>query len=149
MKERLLLWEGEEPMVIGGNEARATSSILVEGFFRLFRGLEDPKCFVILLRDLEFEPNVFHFFSPPWGVLVSNLLDNTNFLSWSRSIKFALRAKLKLGFIKGKVTKPDKADEEFEQWEMADGMVISWILNSISKDIVESFLYIEQQGIFG
>ncbi|KAL0302702.1 UNVERIFIED_CONTAM: hypothetical protein Scaly_3023800 [Sesamum calycinum] len=28
------------------------------------------------------------------------------------------------------------------QWERANSMVISWILNSISKDIVESFLYI-------
>ncbi|KAL0453808.1 UNVERIFIED_CONTAM: hypothetical protein Slati_1358900 [Sesamum latifolium] len=47
-------------------------------------------------------------------ILVSNLLDNTNFLSWSRSIKFALRAKMKLGFINGKITKPDEDDEEFE-----------------------------------
>ncbi|KAL0432086.1 UNVERIFIED_CONTAM: hypothetical protein Sradi_0834600 [Sesamum radiatum] len=79
----------------------------------------------------------------PGTVLVSNLLDNTNFLSWSRSIKFALRTKIKLGFINGKITKPDEANEEFEQWERADDMVISWILNSISKDIVESFLYID------
>ncbi|KAL0409754.1 UNVERIFIED_CONTAM: hypothetical protein Sradi_1909800 [Sesamum radiatum] len=50
---------------------------------------------------------------------------------------------MKLGFINGKITKPDEDDEEFEQWERADGMVISWILNSISKDIVESFLYID------
>ncbi|KAL2243457.1 UNVERIFIED_CONTAM: hypothetical protein Sindi_0463700 [Sesamum indicum] len=28
-----------------------------------------------------------------------------------------------------------------EQWDKADSMVISWILNSISRDIVESFMY--------
>ncbi|KAL0303103.1 UNVERIFIED_CONTAM: hypothetical protein Sradi_6178400 [Sesamum radiatum] len=79
----------------------------------------------------------------PGTILVSNLLDGTNFLSWSRSIKIALRAKMKLGFINGKIPKPEESDDGFEQWERADGMVISWILNSISKDIVESFLYID------
>ncbi|KAL0445391.1 UNVERIFIED_CONTAM: hypothetical protein Slati_2261800 [Sesamum latifolium] len=79
----------------------------------------------------------------PGTVLVSNLLDGTNFLSWSRSIKIALRAKMKLGFINGKNPKPQKSDDGFELWKRADGMVISWILNSISKDIVESFLYID------
>ncbi|KAL0385738.1 UNVERIFIED_CONTAM: hypothetical protein Sradi_2968100 [Sesamum radiatum] len=44
------------------------------------------------------------------------------------------------GFINGKITKPNEEDEEFEQWE-----VISWILNSISKDIVASFLYIDTE----
>ncbi|KAL0427911.1 UNVERIFIED_CONTAM: Retrovirus-related Pol polyprotein from transposon RE1 [Sesamum latifolium] len=79
----------------------------------------------------------------PGTVLVSNVLDGTNFLSWSRSIKIALRAKMKLGFINEKNPKPQESDDGFEQWERADGMVISWILNSISKDIVESFLYID------
>ncbi|KAL0321839.1 UNVERIFIED_CONTAM: hypothetical protein Scaly_2480300, partial [Sesamum calycinum] len=58
----------------------------------------------------------------PGTVLVSNLLDSTNFLSWSCSIKVTLRAKMKLGFINGKIVKPDEEDEEFEQWERADGI---------------------------
>ncbi|KAL0430390.1 UNVERIFIED_CONTAM: Retrovirus-related Pol polyprotein from transposon RE1 [Sesamum radiatum] len=79
----------------------------------------------------------------PRTILVSIVFDSTNFLSWSRSIKIALRAKMKLGFINGKNPKPQESDDGFELWERADGMVISWILNSISKDIVESFLYID------
>uniref|UniRef100_A0A2C9VDI3 Retrotransposon Copia-like N-terminal domain-containing protein n=1 Tax=Manihot esculenta TaxID=3983 RepID=A0A2C9VDI3_MANES len=31
--------------------------------------------------------------------------------------------------------------EDFEQWQKVDSMVISWILNSISKEILEAFLY--------
>ena len=31
--------------------------------------------------------------------------------------------------------------KEYEAWLRADSMVISWILNSISKDIVDAFLY--------
>ncbi|KAL0404363.1 UNVERIFIED_CONTAM: hypothetical protein Sradi_2077100 [Sesamum radiatum] len=79
----------------------------------------------------------------PGAVLVSNSLTGSNFLSWSRSIKFALRAKMKLGFIDGENPKPAENSEEYEQWVRADSFVISWILNTISKDIVESFLYID------
>ncbi|KAL0403917.1 UNVERIFIED_CONTAM: hypothetical protein Sradi_2032500 [Sesamum radiatum] len=79
----------------------------------------------------------------PGTVLVSNLMDGTNFLSWSRSIKIPLMEKMKLGFINVKNPKPQESDDGFKQWERADGMVIFWILNSISKDIVESFLYID------
>ncbi|KAL0311653.1 UNVERIFIED_CONTAM: hypothetical protein Scaly_2920200 [Sesamum calycinum] len=73
--------------------------------------------------------------------LVSNPLNGRNFLSWSRSIKIMLGAKMKLGFINGKIPKPAEDDEELEQWIRADCMVTSWLLNSISKDIVESYLY--------
>ncbi|KAL0416852.1 UNVERIFIED_CONTAM: Retrovirus-related Pol polyprotein from transposon RE1 [Sesamum latifolium] len=56
-------------------------------------------------------------------------------------IQIALGAKMKLGFINGKSPKPAETDDEFEQWTRADCMVTSWLLNSISKDLVESFLY--------
>ncbi|KAL0453991.1 UNVERIFIED_CONTAM: hypothetical protein Slati_1377200 [Sesamum latifolium] len=74
--------------------------------------------------------------------LVSNLLDGTNFLSWSRSTKIVLGAKMKLGFINGKNPRPSGIAEEYEQWTRGDCLVLSWLLNSMSKDIVESFLYI-------
>ncbi|KAL0401658.1 UNVERIFIED_CONTAM: hypothetical protein Slati_4195700 [Sesamum latifolium] len=73
--------------------------------------------------------------------LVSVLLDSTNFLTWNRSIKITLEAKMKLSFISGKMKKPEERDNSYEQWIRADYMVTSWIVNSISKDIVESFLY--------
>ncbi|KAL0436992.1 UNVERIFIED_CONTAM: hypothetical protein Sradi_0407100 [Sesamum radiatum] len=77
----------------------------------------------------------------PGMSLVSTLLDGTNFLTWSRSVKIALGAKMKLSFIDGKIQKPEESEKGYEQWVRADCMVTSWILNSISKDIVESFLY--------
>ncbi|KAL0313449.1 UNVERIFIED_CONTAM: hypothetical protein Sradi_5744200, partial [Sesamum radiatum] len=78
----------------------------------------------------------------PGSVLVSNLLDGTNFLSWSNSIRIALGAKMKLGFINGKNPRPSETAEEYEQWIRADCLFLSWLLNSMSKDTVESFLYI-------
>ncbi|KAL0393287.1 UNVERIFIED_CONTAM: hypothetical protein Sradi_2551500 [Sesamum radiatum] len=65
----------------------------------------------------------------PGMSLVSNPLNGRNFLSWSRSIKIVLGAKMKLGLINGKIPKPAEDDEELEQWIRADCMVTSWLLN--------------------
>ncbi|XP_011078671.1 uncharacterized protein LOC105162368 [Sesamum indicum] len=73
--------------------------------------------------------------------LVTTLLDGSNFLSWRRSIKLALTAKMKMSFISKDDEIPERNTKEFEQWIKVDSMVTSWILNSISRDIVESFIY--------
>ncbi|KAL2240188.1 UNVERIFIED_CONTAM: hypothetical protein Sindi_0660000 [Sesamum indicum] len=77
----------------------------------------------------------------PGTSLVSVPLDGSNFLTWSRSIKLALKAKQKLGFVDGTYPKPEENKVEMEQWERVDCMKVSWLLNSITKDIAEAFLY--------
>ena len=74
-------------------------------------------------------------------VLVSIPLTGNNYLSWNQSMKIALGAKVKLGFINGKCKMLDEDSLDFEQWNKVDCMVISWILNSISKEIIEDFLH--------
>ncbi|KAL0378972.1 UNVERIFIED_CONTAM: Retrovirus-related Pol polyprotein from transposon RE2 [Sesamum radiatum] len=54
--------------------------------------------------------------------LVSTPLDGSNYLAWSRSIKIALEAKMKLRFINGEATKPAKNDKDLEQWIRVDYM---------------------------
>lgn len=73
----------------------------------------------------------------------SNTKDDPMLLQNSdHPVKIALGAKTKLGFINDKCKRPDENDVKFEQWLKMDCMVRSWILNSIAKDIVESFLYV-------
>lgn len=74
--------------------------------------------------------------------LITASLTGNNYMTWSRSVKISLGAKIKLGFLDGKCKKPDEKDPKYEQWLQVDCMVRSWILNSISKDIVEAFLYV-------
>ncbi|XP_048232870.1 uncharacterized protein LOC125370624 [Ricinus communis] len=50
-------------------------------------------------------------------------------------------SKMKLGFVNGKIPIPDEESLEFETWTRVNYMVTSWILNSISKEIVDGFLY--------
>lgn len=78
----------------------------------------------------------------PGMLLVTSPLTGTNYLTWCRSIKIALGAKLKLGFIDGRCKKPSEDSDHFDQWIRVDCMVTSWILNSISKEIVDAFLYV-------
>lgn len=53
----------------------------------------------------------------------------------------ALRAKDKLLFINGKITTLEADFPDFAKWRKVDSMVVSWILNTMSKEIVEAFLY--------
>ncbi|KAL0457922.1 UNVERIFIED_CONTAM: hypothetical protein Slati_0419400 [Sesamum latifolium] len=92
----------------------------------------------------------------PGMSLVSIPLDENNYFSWVRSVKFALGTKQKLGFIDGSCQKPTDDQIEIEQWQRTDCMVVSWILNSISKDIVEALyttfarsLWLELESRFG
>ena len=89
--------------------------------------------------------------------LPSSPLDGTYFLTWSRSVYVALGTKMKLGFIDGTFPRPTAGSVIFEQWRRVDLMVTSWIWNSISRDFVESFMYVssscelwlEIQGRYG
>ncbi|XP_010274374.1 PREDICTED: uncharacterized protein LOC104609701 [Nelumbo nucifera] len=73
--------------------------------------------------------------------LVTIPLIGNNYLSWSKSIKIALGAKAKLRFIDGRCVMPEEDSTDYDQWIRVDCMIRSWILNSISKEIVEPFLY--------
>jgi uncharacterized membrane protein len=54
----------------------------------------------------------------------------------------ALSAKNKIGFINGTLTKPSNiASAKFRIWTSCNDLVASWIVNSISKEIVSSLIY--------
>ncbi|KAG8645602.1 hypothetical protein MANES_10G077024v8 [Manihot esculenta] len=52
----------------------------------------------------------------------------------------ALKAKGKLGFVIGKISKPNSDAPEYKKWITVDSMIISWIFNSISRDLLNGFL---------
>ncbi len=55
----------------------------------------------------------------------------------------ALNAKNKLGFMDGSIPRPLVSDLLFGVWSRCNSMVTSWLLNSISKYIAESLLYLD------
>ncbi|KAF7844614.1 uncharacterized protein G2W53_001519 [Senna tora] len=76
---------------------------------------------------------------PGMALVVTPLIGN-NFVSWSLAIKDALEAKDKLGFINGTIKEPVE-EADLKKWRPVDSMVKSWVRNSISKEIVETFMF--------
>ncbi|PWA35075.1 hypothetical protein CTI12_AA612890 [Artemisia annua] len=69
----------------------------------------------------------------PGMALTNTPFNGGNFLGWSRNVKMALGAKLKLGFIDGSCPKPAITDENVQRWVRCDYMVTCWILNSMES----------------
>ena len=77
-------------------------------------------------------------------VLVTELLTTDNYITWSRAMHRALRAKNKLGFIFGNIVRPtNEEDPLFEMWERCNDMVVSWIQNAVSIDIKHTLAFVD------
>ncbi|GJV83787.1 retrovirus-related pol polyprotein from transposon TNT 1-94 [Tanacetum coccineum] len=77
----------------------------------------------------------------PGMVLTNTPFNGSNFHRWSRNVRMAFGAKLKLGFIDGSCVKPDVGDVELQRWIRCDYMVTCWILNSMVTELSDAFLY--------
>ncbi|XP_073152734.1 uncharacterized protein [Henckelia pumila] len=73
--------------------------------------------------------------------LVSHLLVVSNYNTWSRAMIVALTAKNKLGFIDFSIQCPRSDDLLYGSWIRCNSMVISWLLNSITREIADSLMY--------
>ena len=78
------------------------------------------------------------------ALLVTQMLDSSNYHSWARSMKRALRIKNKLGFIDGSISEPtDLNSPLMDHWLRCNDIVITWLQNTLSVDIKCSTLYAE------
>jgi hypothetical protein len=71
------------------------------------------------------------------------LLNEFNYLPWSRAITIALGGRSKLGFINDTIKSPQVGSLEHEAWLSKDQLVMSWILNSMERNLAEIFSYFE------
>ncbi|XP_074352674.1 uncharacterized protein LOC141691820 [Apium graveolens] len=77
----------------------------------------------------------------PRQQLGTMLLSGDNFINWSRSVKMALGAKNKLGFIDGSLHKPAEDSVDYNKWIRNDYMVMSWLTSSMEPVISDSFIF--------
>lgn len=81
-------------------------------------------------------PLYLHPSDTPGTLLVSHqLLDVENYNVWSQTMKIALLAKNKLGLVDGTCSKDSLPKEMGYQWERCNAIVLSWILNTVSKEL--------------
>ncbi|KAK4393927.1 hypothetical protein Sango_1863500 [Sesamum angolense] len=74
-------------------------------------------------------------------VMISAPLNGNNWLSWSRSMRITLEGRDKLRYIDGTCARLADGSANLRQWRITDSMVRTWILNTLSKDIVNAYLY--------
>lgn len=76
-------------------------------------------------------------------VLVSDrLITVSDFHSWRRSVCMALNVRNKLGFIDGTISRPPPTDRNYGAWSRCNNIVATWLMNSVSKKIGQSLLFI-------
>lgn len=76
-------------------------------------------------------------------VLVSDRLNTaSDFHSWRRSVWMALNVRNKLGFINGTIVKPPLDHRDYGAWSRCNDTVSTWLMNSVSKKIGQSLLFI-------
>ncbi|KAB2606017.1 hypothetical protein D8674_005734 [Pyrus ussuriensis x Pyrus communis] len=73
--------------------------------------------------------------------LSSVVLNEFNYLSWSRAVSLALGGRSKLGFINGSIKVPEASSSNYESWLSKDQLVMSWLLNSMERKLAEIFSY--------
>lgn len=77
-------------------------------------------------------------------VLVSQPLVGENYPSWSQAMLIALYVKNKTGFVDGTLEKSSSSEvNTYNLWMCDNNLVISWILNSVSKEIYASIMFAE------
>ncbi|KAH9672540.1 protein kinase domain-containing protein [Citrus sinensis] len=94
-----------------------------------------------ILNKQEDDVFLVHPSDSPTAVLVSPLLTGDNYGTWVRAMTMALRAKNKLGFVDGTISKPDEDEDDGGRWQRCNDLVGSWVLNSISSELAGSVLY--------
>jgi hypothetical protein len=89
-------------------------------------------------------PFFVHPSDGPSSVKVSPALTGANYPSWSRSMRRALGAKLKIEFIDGSLPRPvDPFDPSIRAWNRCNMLVHSWIMNSVSGSIAQSIVFMD------
>ncbi|GKU96826.1 hypothetical protein SLEP1_g10018 [Rubroshorea leprosula] len=97
---------------------------------------------VLKTTDLD-SPYYLHPSDDPGRVLVTSPLTGENFHTWRRAMQNALYAKNKMGFVDGTLKKPSADCPEFLAWTKCNSMVLSWILNALSRELHGSVAYAE------
>lgn len=95
---------------------------------------------VISPEDLA-EAYFLHPSDHPGLLLVSTAFHGTGFGSWKRAMTIALSTKSKLYFVDGSLPKPNSNSPNFKKWIKCNDMVMSWILNVLTKTIANSIIY--------
>ncbi|XP_073290518.1 uncharacterized protein [Primulina huaijiensis] len=79
--------------------------------------------------------------TPGLNLVNDQLIGVENYGIWSRAMLIALRAKNKIALIDGSCCRPPVDSQTSLQWEKCNALVLSWIMNTVSKEIFGGIIY--------
>ncbi|KAK3027783.1 hypothetical protein RJ639_042228 [Escallonia herrerae] len=90
-------------------------------------------------------PYYLHPSNHPGLVFVTHPLteNGENYFTWRRNMLTTLESKNKVGFIDNSVTKPNVNSQDFQPWVKCNPIVLSWLTNSLAKEIQSSAAHTE------
>jgi hypothetical protein len=71
------------------------------------------------------------------------LKGDQNYDEWSRSLRTALRARKKFGFVDGTIERPDEGSADLEDWWTNNSLLVSWIMNTIEPSLRSTMSHME------
>ncbi|KAK8923657.1 hypothetical protein KSP39_PZI019078 [Platanthera zijinensis] len=75
--------------------------------------------------------------------ITSIRLDDSNYLSWSRSITLALKSRRLFGYVTGQVPAPATSSPEWLTWDSENSLVMSWLTNSMQEALARNYLFLD------
>ena len=86
-------------------------------------------------------PYYLHHSDHPGMNVCPAVLKGDNYQEWEKSMRIAFRAKHKLGFLDGLVTKPDDLASEIEDWWSVNSMLVVWVVQPIEPTLQSTITY--------
>ncbi|XP_010274630.1 PREDICTED: uncharacterized protein LOC104609904 [Nelumbo nucifera] len=78
------------------------------------------------------------------GVIISPVvLRGDNYDEWAKAMRTVFHAKNKIGFIEGKVTKPENEAPEIDLWWSVNSMLVAWVFNTVDPSLRSTITYME------
>ncbi|XP_023892216.1 uncharacterized protein LOC112004217 [Quercus suber] len=97
----------------------------------------------ILAWEKPFSPYYLHSGYNPGTILVTQPFTEENYATWSESVIYALDSKNKTDFMDGTIKAPlSTLDPIYPAWKCCNRMVLSWLLNSMTKDLIANVIYL-------
>ncbi|PNX93517.1 retrovirus-related Pol polyprotein from transposon TNT 1-94 [Trifolium pratense] len=78
------------------------------------------------------------------GSLITHVqLKGENYDEWASSIRTALRARKKFGFVDGTIGRPGEESSDLEDWWTNNSLLVSWIMNTIEPSLRSTMSHME------
>ncbi|XP_028065563.1 uncharacterized protein LOC114268571 [Camellia sinensis] len=79
--------------------------------------------------------------------ITTSLFNGQNYLAWSQSLTLFLKSRGKMGSVDGRIQAPSTTDSGYDQWEIVNSLIMSWLIHSMAFELrrsIESTLQGEQ-----